>query len=231
LWRKFGSQMFRHVCVRPVYVIMTSQPKSRPSSCPSCSPPIIPTKYSRYLPISMLLMNRLPDVVVTAFEQGEFTAKALPGKVQCCMDGLHPGATENKALKGTGGITGLTLRGPALARWFLGRPVTAQYSARFPEWICLAGQKAKNKQPPQKATQKRWNTDVKRMMQMFDGACIDPFKLFADLSSRLVNFATGAIAPPAIENSMGIALSKGAAMAKAFIADHFKFIVVELPRG
>jgi len=31
-------------------------------------------------------------------------------------------------LKGSGGIIGLTLRGPALLRWFLSRPVTAQYS-------------------------------------------------------------------------------------------------------
>jgi hypothetical protein len=47
--------------------------------------------------------------------------------------------------------------------------VTAQYSARFLEGICLAGQKAKNKQPPQhhaagKAAQKRWNIDVKKMI-------------------------------------------------------------------
>jgi hypothetical protein len=56
---------------------------------------------------------------------------------------------------------------------------------------------------------------------MFDGAYIDPFKLSADSLSRLVNFATAAIAPAAIEDSMGSALSKGAAMAKAFIADRF----------
>jgi hypothetical protein len=47
------------------------------------------------------------------------------------------------------------------------------------------------------------------MMQMFDGAYIDPFKRSAKSSSRLVNIATGAIAPPAIEDSMGSALSKG----------------------
>ena len=35
--------------------------------------------------------------------------------------------TENKDLKGTAGIIGLTLKGPALPRWFLAHPVTAKY--------------------------------------------------------------------------------------------------------
>jgi hypothetical protein len=39
-------------------------------------------------------------------------------------------ATDNKALKGTGGIIGLTL---ALARCFYSLPVTAKYSMKFQE--------------------------------------------------------------------------------------------------
>jgi hypothetical protein len=57
------------------------------------------------------------------------------------------------------------------------------------------------------------------MTQMFDRAYIDSFELSAESSAHLVNFATGAIAPPSIANSMGNALSKGATMASAFISD------------
>ena len=39
--------------------------------------------------------------------------------------------TENKALKGTGGIIGLTLKGTPLARYFLGQSETAKYSMIF----------------------------------------------------------------------------------------------------
>jgi hypothetical protein len=74
------------------------------------------TKYSRYLPVSLLLMNRLPDEVVTAFEQDEFTAKLSQGRFNAVWMDYTLEATENKALKGTGGIIGLTLGGPALAR-------------------------------------------------------------------------------------------------------------------
>ena len=41
-----------------------------------------------------------------------------------------------KALKGTGGIIKLTLKGQALARWFLARPVRAKYSMQFHKSVC-----------------------------------------------------------------------------------------------
>ena len=184
------------------------------------------TNYSRYLPVSLLTMCRLPSEVKAAFEQGEFVAKLSQGRFNAVGMDYTLEATENKSLKGTGGIIGLTLRGPALARWFLARPVTAQYSMKFQEAIRFMGQKSKNKQPHQhhavgNAAQKRWNADVKKMTVMFDGADIDPFELSSDSSGYLVNFATGAVAPPPIQESMTKALSKGATMAKAFIAERF----------
>ena len=53
--------------------------------------------------------------------------------------------TENKDLKGTAGIIGLTLKGPALARWFLARPVTAKYSTTFHNKVCQANKTQKTK--------------------------------------------------------------------------------------
>jgi hypothetical protein len=125
-------------------------------------------------------------------------------------------------LKGTGGIIGLTLKGSALARWFLARPVTAQYSTAFLDNICNPEQNSSDKQPQYhaggKTAQERWNENVNTMIQMFDGAYIDPFEVS---TTNLINFATGAIAPSAIEESMVNALEKGATMASKFIDDRF----------
>ena len=59
------------------------------------------------------------------------------------------------------------------------------------------------------------------MTDMFDGTYTDPFELSTDSSGYLINFASGAVAPPQIQESMTNALSKGATMAKSFIAEHF----------
>ena len=40
------------------------------------------------------------------------------------------------AFKGTGGIIKLALKGQAMARWFLARPVRAKYSMQFHESVC-----------------------------------------------------------------------------------------------
>ena len=111
-------------------------------------------------------MNRLPDDVLAAFEQGDFVAKLSQGQFNGVWINYSLEATENKALKGTGGITGLTPRGPALARWFLAGPMTAQYSSQFLEGICLASQKRKNKRQHHEAgdaAQKRWTQTSRRL--------------------------------------------------------------------
>ena len=103
--------------------------------------------------------------------------------------------TENKALKGTGGIIGLTLRESALARWFLARPVTARYSTNFHENMC-GEQNEKlssvSHHSNSKANIKRWNSDFKKMTDMFVETYLDPFSI-EDPPSQLVNFASGVI--------------------------------------
>ena len=43
---------------------------------------------------------------------------------------------KKRAFKGTGEIIKLTLKGQALAIWFLARPVRVQYSMQFHERVC-----------------------------------------------------------------------------------------------
>ncbi len=89
--------------------------------------------YARYLTVNILLMNRLPADVLTQFQDGNFVAKLTSGRFNSVWLDYTIEATENKALKGTGGIIGLTLRGSALARWFLARPIASQYAMKFRE--------------------------------------------------------------------------------------------------
>lgn len=86
--------------------------------------------YTRYMPVMLLLMNRLPPEVKIQFEDKQFVAKLSRGKFNAVWLDYALEATENKNLKGTGGIIGLTLKGTALVRWFMSRPVTAQYSVQ-----------------------------------------------------------------------------------------------------
>ena len=44
------------------------------------------------------------------------------------------------------------------------------------------------------AEQKRYDPNIKKMIQMFDGRFIDPFDL-TDPSTHLTNFATGIVPP------------------------------------
>jgi hypothetical protein len=130
--------------------------------------------------------------------------------------------TENKALKGTGGIIGLTLKGTALARYFLARPVTAKYSMLFHEEVC---HKAKNDDPGRNllhhtdnpSYRKRWDTAVGKMNTMFE-TYVDPYDL-SNAPPHLVNFTTAAIANPEVEKSMMGYIEKGKEMATKFVTD------------
>ena len=73
-------------------------------------------------------MHRLPPEVLEAYKDGQFVAKLSHGKFNDVWMDYTIEATENNALKGAGGIIGLTLRGQALVRLFLSIPITAQYS-------------------------------------------------------------------------------------------------------
>ena len=129
--------------------------------------------------------------------------------------------TANKSFKGSGGIIGLTLKGPALARWFLARSVTAACSSNFQKM--LAHKKKPNNDEDKgtdtnKAEIKRWNTHVEKMTYLFEGTFIDLFNL-DEPPPHLVNFATGMVAMTAVEGSLTGALQKGAEMASKFVKE------------
>lgn len=107
--------------------------------------------------------------------------------------------TENKSLKGSGGIIGLTVKDSALSRWFLARPITAQYSNVFHREFGK-GSRKKRKETLGQSAIKRWNDDVMKMIHMFEEAFIDPFNLNTP-PIGLVNIATGTIATKEIEES------------------------------
>lgn len=67
------------------------------------------TSYARYMTVLVMLMQRLPDEVKSAFEEGLFVAKLTDGKFNNVWLDYTLETTENKALKGSGGIIGLTL--------------------------------------------------------------------------------------------------------------------------
>ena len=73
-------------------------------------------------------------------------------------------STENKALKGLGGIIGLTLKGCALERWFLSRPVvSAQYSQNFDISFLKSSdgnQQHQRHSDSRPAAQRNWTNDV-----------------------------------------------------------------------
>lgn len=83
------------------------------------------TVYSRYMPYLFLQMSRLPKEVQESFRHGHFVAKLTPGTFNSVWMDYVLEATENKALKSSGGIIGLTYQNSVLTRWFLSRPVTA----------------------------------------------------------------------------------------------------------
>ena len=61
-----------------------------------------------------------------------FVSKLSEGKFNSVWIDYVLEATENKALKETGEMIGLTLKGQALARWFLARPVTSKFFHAIP---------------------------------------------------------------------------------------------------
>ena len=88
--------------------------------------PLFRSIYSKYM--SHLT---LPNDVNQGFHNGLFVSKLREGNFNSVWIDYVLEATENKTLKGADGIIGLTLKGNALARWFLARPVTAKYSMNF----------------------------------------------------------------------------------------------------
>jgi hypothetical protein len=61
-------------------------------------------------------------------------------------------------------------------------------------------------QPERKlASDTRWDADVKKIKDMFQGPCVDHFVL-SEACTKLINTNTGAVAPDTIEESLCSAL-------------------------
>ena len=70
-----------------------------------------------------------------------------------------------------------------------------------------------------KASAKRqWDTDVNKMLSMFEGSYANPFNI-EDPPSHLINFASGVVATDAVEASLTKALDKGEVLLQTFVAD------------
>lgn len=126
--------------------------------------------------------------------------------------------TQNKALKGKGGIIGLTLRGNALARYFLSRPVTAQYSMTFHSSIQTSTSNTSKSPHQQDASKKHWVSSVEKMNNLFETSVVDPFKL-SNPPEHLINIASGVVAPTDIEHSMLNYIKTGKILAEQFTAE------------
>ena len=113
-----------------------------------------------------LQMKQLPNDVNQGFHNGLFVSKLREGNFNSVWIDFVLEATENKALIGTGGIIGLTLKGNALARWFLARPVTVKYSMTFHDNVCRCQTKTQKEEHGHHsdtyATRKRFDKDVKK---------------------------------------------------------------------
>ena len=195
--------------------------------CISCSEDIFPSsavcwKQNKLFQVHASCASgheQIPEDVEQAFMEGQFNAKLTDGLFNDVWMDYALETTENKTLKGTGGIIGLTLRGQALSRWFLARPVTTLYSTNYHTGVCQKKRKAQQTDHlHRKSTQHRWNADVKKMTDIFNVSFIDPFDL-DDPPARLTNITTGAVASTDIEQSLLNALEKGTQMVKSFVTE------------
>ena len=78
--------------------------------------------------------------------------------------------TENKALKSSGGVVGLTHKFIALGRWFLARSVTAKYSMTFTRGIAGKLQKDSSTlkhHSDSVASKAKYNENVAKIVQLF----------------------------------------------------------------
>ena len=169
------------------------------------------TVYARYMPYLTLQMSRLPDEIRKIFNDGQFVAKLTNDKFNSVWIDYVLEVTENKALKSSGGVIGLTHQDNALGRWFLARPVTAKYSMTFNRDIAGKPQKDSSKLKQHSdtvASKAKYNENVSKMVLLFDDVFIDPFKI-SDAQPGLVNFATGVTASSETEHSLLNALDTG----------------------
>lgn len=87
------------------------------------------TNYSRWSPAYLIDMEHLPPEVEAAFQDGEFAIRRAPGTFNGIWSDMGTESTIIRDAKGTGGVTGLTRKEPALLRWLLTRHYLGEYSS------------------------------------------------------------------------------------------------------
>lgn len=177
------------------------------------------TVYARFMPYMVLQMNRLPEIVLNSFKKGKFVAKLTHGMFNSVWIDYVLEVTENKALKSSGGIIGLTHNDSALTRWFLSRPITAKYAMAF----SAGGKSPSGKHHTDTPFHTNaYNAGVANMLSLFENdTFIDPFCLSSP-PDRLVNMATGVAAEPDVEASLLDCHTTGRKMLDDFVRERFQ---------
>ena len=164
--------------------------------------------YARYLPVSLFQMKQLPQEIVTEFENTGCIVKLSEGYFNGVWLDYALEITQNKDLKVSGRIIGLTMRNQALVRWFIARPVTALYAANFKKSTDTdISEDNQTELSTTTSSDTRWNFDVKRIRDLLQGPYVDPFDI-SEVPAKLINIATGAIAPEAIEKVFAVHLTR-----------------------
>ncbi len=163
-------------------------------------------------------MLRLPTELKASFSKKGPVVKLSDGKFNHVWLDYALETTENKDLKGSGGIIGFTMRGNALHRWFLARPISAVYSNEFLKTLKENEDRSDDPMHISKTKEERWNNDVQRIRALLSGPYVDPYDL-ENSDTRLVNIATGRVASEPVQKSLCEALLIGENMARRFVAE------------
>lgn len=110
-------------------------------------------------------MRHLPPAIENKFVRGKFAVKLSEGQFKGIWLDYTKEKTENKDLKGTGGIIGFA------------RPVTAAYATEFQKSTEEKQSEGNlSTRTESTASNTRWNADVKKLRDIFSGLYIDPFR-------------------------------------------------------
>jgi hypothetical protein len=176
------------------------------------------TVYSRFMPYLLLQSYRFPAELAENFKGGKFVAKLTNGCFNSVWFDYILEVTENKALKSSGGIIGLTHNDCALTRWFLARPLTAKYAIAYSSDNNSSSNKHHTDTPFHIQS---YNNAVKKMLSLFESdTFIDPFSL-AYPHSKLLNIANGVELPSDVETSLLNCLKTGKQSLISFVCDRF----------
>ena len=127
--------------------------------------------------VQVIQLNRIPAEVEEGLADGMYTANLSGGKFSNVWMDYTLEVTQNKKLKGNGGVIGMTLKESALARWFLSRPIVSKYSAVFHQSIASTKYEQHNHKHHSDTASKRQQYDmsVTKLVNMFEANVIDPF--------------------------------------------------------